>query len=61
MNKDQIIDIIKNNTTADTLEEAISVYYGIFDQIDYSNHTEEDVLIDLRDAKERGETACEVK
>jgi hypothetical protein len=58
MTKDQIIKIIRENTTATTIDEAIDVYYGIFGYIDHSQHDRDDVLFDLEDAYQRGDTTC---
>lgn len=60
MNKEQIIATVQKHTTANTLDEAVSVYYGLFDSIDTSLHTADDVLSDIREARQRGDTACEV-
>lgn len=60
MNKEQITEIIMNNTTADTLGEAVDVYYGLFASIDTSAHTREDVLNDIREALTKGDTKCAV-
>ncbi len=60
MTKDQIIAIICENTTAATLDEAIDVYYGIFGYIDHSHHDRDDVLFDIEEAQQRGDTACAV-
>ena len=60
MNKDQIVKIIRENTTAATIEEAIDVYYGIFGYIDTSRHDKDDVLFDIREAQQRGDTTCAV-
>ena len=60
MNKEQIIATVQNHTTANTLDEAVSVYYGLFDTIDTSLHTADDVLSDIREARQRGDTACVV-
>jgi hypothetical protein len=60
MTKDQIITIIRENTTATTIEEAIDVYYAIFGYIDTSHHDRDDVLFDLEEARQRGDTTCAV-
>lgn len=60
MEKEHIITIIQRDTTADTHEKAVSVYTGLFDQVDYSKYTRTDVLNYIREARSKGDTQCAV-